>query len=101
MKQEVLKLFVTGRTTRSQEAVRNLRNLYDRLLSGRYDMVVVDVLEHPEQAEEERILATPTLVRITPQGSTRIIGDLSDTREVLKLLDVPEEGEEPLEEEDE
>jgi circadian clock protein KaiB len=101
MKQEVLKLFVTGRTTRSQEAVRNLRNLYDRLLSGRYDMVVVDVLEHPEQAEEERILATPTLVRITPQGSTRIIGDLSDTREVLKLLDVPEEEEEPLEEEDE
>ncbi len=89
MKQQQLKLFVTGRTSRSQEAVRNLRSLYSRLLSSNYDMVVIDVLENPEQAEEEKILATPTLVRSTPEGSTRIIGDLSNTREVLRLLNVP------------
>ena len=101
MKQQLLKLFVTGRTSRSQEAVRNLRALYSRLLSSEYDMVVIDVLENPEQAEEEKILATPTLIRSTPEGSTRIIGDLSNTREVLRLLNVSPDTEDASEEKDE
>jgi circadian clock protein KaiB len=98
MKKNVLKLYITGRTTRSQEAVRNLRALYNRLLYAQFDMVVIDVLENPEQAEEEKILATPTLVRITPDGSSRIIGDLSNTREVLQLLEVDEIGDSTTEE---
>lgn len=92
MKHNVLKLFITGRTQRSQQAVRNLRAIYKRLLSSDYDMVVIDVLENPEQAEKDRILATPTLIRLTRSGSRRIIGDLSNTEEVLKLLDVREDG---------
>jgi circadian clock protein KaiB len=86
MKRNLLKLFVTGRTQRSQEAVRNLNLLYRDRYSSRYDLVVVDVLENPDQAEEERILATPTLIRYTREGSRRIIGDLSNTEEVEKLL---------------
>ncbi len=87
MKKKVLKLFITGRTHRSQEAVRNLRALYDERFSEDYDLAVIDVLENPELAEEERILATPTLIRLSERGSTRIIGDLSNTEEVVKLLD--------------
>ncbi len=88
MKRNVLKLFITGRTNRSQEAVRNLRAIYDEHFSANYDLAVVDVLENPEQAEEERILATPTLIRYSPEGSRRIIGDLSNTEEVMKLLHI-------------
>ncbi len=95
MKNNLLKLFVTGRTQRSQEAVRNLRAIYKRLLSENFDMIVIDVLENPDQAEEERILATPTLIYVTGEpgeGGRRIIGDLSDTEEVLRLLSVEEKN---------
>ena len=88
MNENVLKLFITGRTNRAQEAVRNLRELYEGSLSGEFDMVVIDVLENPEQAEDEKILATPTLIHRTPYGSSRIIGDLSDTEEVKRLLGI-------------
>ncbi|MFO7848392.1 MAG: circadian clock KaiB family protein [Spirochaetia bacterium] len=93
MKRNLLKLFVTGRTQRAQEAVRNLRAIYKRLLSEDFDMVVIDVLENPEEAEKERILATPTLIRSTEESgesARRIVGDLSDTDQVLKLLNVEE-----------
>ena len=88
MKQNTLKLFITGRTRRSQEAVRNLRAIYDEHFSATYDLVVIDVLENPEMAEDERILATPTLIRYSPEGSRRIIGDLSNSEEVMKLLSI-------------
>ena len=93
MNENVLKLFITGRTTRAQEAVRNLRELYERSLSEDFDMVVIDVLENPEQAEEEKILATPTLIHQTLYGSRRIIGDLSDTGEVKRLLGIVDTNE--------
>ncbi|MFO8064784.1 MAG: circadian clock KaiB family protein [Spirochaetia bacterium] len=87
---EELRLFITGRTNRSQEAVHNLRSIITSRTSGEFDLSVIDVLENPEQAEAERILATPTLVRTTEHGAIRIIGDLSNTKEVLKLLGVRE-----------
>ncbi|MCF7928716.1 MAG: circadian clock KaiB family protein [Spirochaetales bacterium] len=98
MKQNVLKLFITGRTGRSLEAVRNLRALYTRFFHEDYDLVVIDVLEDPGQAETERILATPTLIRRTPSGSRRIIGDLSDSSRVMRLLGAQENTESSPEE---
>ncbi len=88
MKQNVLKLYITGRTSRSQEAVQNLRNLYKSINDPQFDMVVIDVLENPEQAEEDKILATPTLVYLTGNSSNRIIGDISNSKDVLKLLNL-------------
>lgn len=82
-----LVLYVTGDTTRSAEAIANLQEI-QRLLSGRCEITVIDVLEHPELAERERILATPTLVKSSPPPSRRLIGDLSDQTLVLSLLDV-------------
>jgi circadian clock protein KaiB len=86
MSSSVLKLFVTGRTSRSREAVRNLRSLLSGRLHAVYDLSVVDVLENPEQAEIDHILATPTLVKHGAEGTIRIIGDLANTEEVVELL---------------
>lgn len=84
----LLKLYVTGNTPRATRAIDNLRRLCDEELGGQYDMVVVDVLERPQLAEDEKILATPTLIKHLPPPLRRIIGDLSDTERVLLGLDL-------------
>ena len=88
MSEYVLKLFVTGRTPRSERAIANLRSLCEDQLSERYDIEVIDVLERPHLAEEKRIIATPTLIRELPQPLRRIVGDLSDRGKVLLGLDL-------------
>lgn len=88
MKQYVLRLFINGRTSRSLRAIENLRSICEQELAGRYDLSVIDVLERPEVAEEEKILATPALVREVPPPRRRIIGDLSDRERVLQGLDL-------------
>lgn len=84
----VLTLFVTGRTTRAERAIANLRRLCEEELDGCYELKVVDVLEQPQLAEDERILATPTLVKQLPPPLRRVIGDLSDKEKVLLGLDL-------------
>src|SRR4051812_37305632 len=84
----VLKLYVTGQTPRSTQAIANLRRLCEEELRGQYEMVVIDVLERPQLAEDEKILATPTLVKELPIPIRRLIGDLSDTERVLLGLDL-------------
>ncbi len=83
-----LKLYVTGKTTRSERAISNLRRICEEDLGGEYEMVVIDVLERPQLAEEEKILATPTLIKEIPPPLRRIIGDLSDREKVLLGLDI-------------
>ena len=72
-----------GQTPRSQQAIANLRRICEEELSGRYELVVIDVLERPQLAEDEKILATPTVVKELPHPIRRIIGDLSDSERVL------------------
>jgi circadian clock protein KaiB len=84
----VFRLFVTGRTAASEQAVRTLRQICDQHLAGRADVYIVDVLEQPEEAEHRRVLATPTLLRESPPPVRRIIGDLSDRPRVLQCLDI-------------
>ena len=88
MAKYLLKLYVTGQTPRAQRAIANLRRLCDSELAGSYEMVVIDVLERPQLAEDEKILATPTLVKELPPPIRRIIGDLSDSEKVLLGLDL-------------
>lgn len=89
MKEYLLKLFVTGRSTRSERAIANLRRLCDQELADRYELMIIDILERPHLAEEERIMATPTLVRVMPQPVRRVVGDLSDEGQVRAGLDIP------------
>ncbi len=88
MKRRVIKLYITGQTPRSQAAIANLKRLCEEDLKGEYDMVVIDVLERPQLAEDERILATPTVIKELPPPLRRIIGDLSDKERVLLGLDL-------------
>ena len=84
----VLKLYITGRTPRSERALANLQRLAEVDLGGQYELVIIDVLEQPQLAEDEKILATPTLIKNIPPPMRRIIGDLSDKERVLLGLDV-------------
>jgi circadian clock protein KaiB len=89
-----LKLFVAGNSPRSRHALENLHRLVESGLSGHCEIEIVDVLQDPEQAERERVLATPTLVREAPLPRRRIIGDLSDAAQVLRVV-VPGAGNGP------
>jgi circadian clock protein KaiB len=84
----LLTLFVTGESVRSQRAVATLRRLCDSL-RDRCELTIVDVLERPQLAEDERILATPTVIRRRPLPPRRVIGDLSDPEKVIQWLDLP------------
>lgn len=83
-----LSLFVTGRSAQSQGAIFNLRSLLEAELQSEYDLEVIDVLEYPELAERDKILATPTLLKRRPEPARKIIGDLSDRDKVLRSLDL-------------
>ncbi|MBF0130032.1 MAG: circadian clock protein KaiB [Alphaproteobacteria bacterium] len=88
MTEYVLKLYVTGKTPRSERAISNLQRICEEELSRQYEMMVIDVLERPQLAEDEKIIATPTLIKELPPPLRRIIGDLSDTEKVLLGLDL-------------
>ena len=88
MRQAILKLYVTGRTGRSERAIANLRRINEKQLGGNFEIVVIDVLENPKLARNEKIIATPTLIKELPPPMRRIIGDLSDTDNVLLGLDI-------------
>jgi circadian clock protein KaiB len=83
-----LRLFITGSTPRSVKAIENMRKICDENLSGRYDLEVVDVYQHPDATREFQIIATPTLVKVLPEPLRRIIGDLSDRERVLAGLNL-------------
>jgi circadian clock protein KaiB len=83
MSKKILTLFVTGHTPRSELAIENLRRICAEELQGQFEMLVVDVLEHPQHAEDEKISATPTLIKKLPPPLRRVIGDLTDTEKVL------------------
>jgi circadian clock protein KaiB len=84
----LLKLYVTGKTPRAEKAIANLQRICSEELQGQYELQIIDVLEHPQLAEDEKILATPTLIKRLPPPLRRVIGDLSDKDKVLLGLDV-------------
>lgn len=88
----VLRLYVTGTSPRAQVAIANLRRICEQDLHGQYELEIIDVLEHPEVAEREKILATPTLIKQLPPPLRRVIGDLSDKEKVLLGLEVRPES---------
>lgn len=78
-----LRLYITGCSLSSQHAVINLQKLCEEELCGLCEYEIIDILENPEIAEEEKILATPTLVKRYPAPVRKIIGDLSQRNRVL------------------
>ena len=83
-----LRLYVAGQTRKSLAAIANLQRFCETNLAGKYSIEVVDLLEHPQLAQGDQILAIPTLVRRLPSPMRKIIGDLSDTERVVVGLDL-------------
>ena len=83
-----LRLYVAGQTPKSVAALANLRRICEEHLAGEYTIEVVDLLENPQLAQGDQIVAIPTLVRKLPEPMRKIIGDLSNTERVLVGLDL-------------
>jgi circadian clock protein KaiB len=96
----VLKLYVTGKTAKADTAIANLKRICEEELRGQYELHVIDVLEHPQMAEDDKVLATPTLIKRLPPPLRRVIGDLSDKHKVLLGLEVRPDPTPPLTETD-
>jgi circadian clock protein KaiB len=88
MDQYIFRLYISGRTPKSNLALSNLQTLCDRTFPGQYQITVIDVLEEPARADEERVLATPTLIKAYPPPTRRIIGDLTDIELVMRGIGV-------------
>ena len=84
----ILRLYVAGQTKKSLTAFANLKKICEEHLKGKYRIEVIDLLEHPQLAKGDQILAIPTLVRRLPPPIKKIIGDLSNTERVLVGLDL-------------
>ena len=84
----VLRLFITGMTPNSKRAVENIKTICEEYLQGRYELQVVDIYQQPSLAENEQIIAAPTLIKMLPPPLKRLIGDMSNTEKVLQGLNI-------------
>lgn len=84
-----LRLFVAGTSRRSLRTIVNLRRFCAERLAGRVDFEIVDIYQQPHLAEQDQVVAAPTLVKLWPLPLRRIIGDLSEEARVLRALDLP------------
>jgi circadian clock protein KaiB len=84
----ILRLYIAGQSARSAAALRNLEQVCEDHLSGRYEIEVVDLLRQPQLARGDQIVALPTLVRRLPPPMKKIIGDLSNQERLLVGLDL-------------
>jgi len=84
----VLRLYIAGQTPKCMHAFTNLKRICEEHLANRYQIEIIDLLENPQLARGDQILAVPTLVRQLPEPVKKIIGDLSNTERVLVGLDL-------------
>lgn len=80
-------LFISGMSTKSSQAIENLRKISERYLP-KFELQIIDIRTEQQKAVEYQILAVPTLIKIQPNPSRIIVGDLSDTEKVLRILDI-------------
>jgi circadian clock protein KaiB len=85
----VLRLYVAGSTPQSSRAITNIKTICQTHLKDRYALKVVDLYEHKERAQDDQIMVAPTLIRQWPLPERRLVGDLSQTEQVLEALDLP------------
>lgn len=88
--QYILRLYITGSTSRSIQAIENLKKICEEYLEGQYELEVIDLYQKPGLAEGDQIIAAPTLIKELPLPFRRIIGDMSNKEKVLLGLDLKE-----------
>ena len=84
----VLRLYVSGSTSKSATAIENIKRICEEHLKNRYHLEVIDIYQQPNLAREEQIVAVPTLIKRSPLPLRRLIGDLSNPKRVLAGLDL-------------
>jgi circadian clock protein KaiB len=84
----VLRLYVTGMTPKSTQALANVQKLCEEHLAGCYELKVIDIYQQPKLAKGEQIIATPTLIKKLPLPLRKLIGDMSDTERFLVGIDL-------------
>jgi circadian clock protein KaiB len=84
----VLRLYIAGATSRSTQAIVNIKQICEEHLQGRYELEIVDVYQQPVLAAGEQIIAAPTLIKQLPLPLRKFIGDMSDTQSILVGLDL-------------
>ena len=83
-----MRLYIAGQTPKSLRALANLKQICEKHLAGKYHIEIIDLLENPQLAGTDQILAIPTLIRKLPEPMRKIIGDLSNVERVLVGLDL-------------
>ena len=83
-----MRLYIAGQTPKSLRALANLKQICEEHLAGKYHIEIIDLLENPQLASTDQILAVPTLIRKLPEPVRKIIGDLSNAERVLVGLDL-------------
>jgi circadian clock protein KaiB len=83
-----LRLYVLGSSGAVRGGARNLRAALDACIQGRYELQIVDVERHPRLVEQDRIIATPTLLRLRPVPERRAIGSVEDPAQLRAALDL-------------
>jgi len=82
------RLYVVGEQPRSVNAAKKLKHLFGNRLESNYELEVIDLLKRPELGSDDRILATPTLAKLSPPPIRRVVGDFRNTENLLALLGV-------------
>lgn len=85
----VMRLYVAGTAPNSLKAIANLEAICGRYLKHGYKLEIVNVCEHPRRALADGVLVTPSLAKVSPSPTSRVIGNLSDTHSVLAALGLP------------
>jgi circadian clock protein KaiB len=83
------RLYICGQTGRSQRAAATVKRLCEEKLAGGAELEVIDVLTAPARADEDKVLATPTLIKVAPKPVRRVVGDFSDPSRLHEVLDLP------------
>jgi circadian clock protein KaiB len=84
----ILRLYITGMTPKSTQAINNVKKLCEKYLKGCYKLEVIDIYQQPKLAKGEQIIATPTLIKKLPLPLRKVIGDMSDTERFLVGIDL-------------
>lgn len=83
-------LFVSGMSVKSGHAIENLRKICDKHFENNYELEIIDICRDKQQAVKYQIVAIPTLIKTDPKPQRIILGDLSDTQKVLRILNIEE-----------
>ncbi len=83
-----LKLYIAGNSAISRTAIRNLKQICETNYTDGYTLEIVDVVKEPDLIETEKIIATPTLIKISPGPEKRFIGDFSNARKIIESIKI-------------